>query len=1136
MLLDHMVYLNHLKDTATSRTVEVQLELPTRRRHCLTCDQVTVLGINCRACGWLVHNNTSCARNGLCTHCSNGLPPLQCTSCGPNATCSSCVLKGRVPAQPSKPPNSPESVSSEDKPAPDDTSCHDDISSSSSEFVPSTTNSSPSDGGSVTPNSVAAKKKKKPAEKQTPVKPKKPVKKPTGKKTQSQCTCRALDRREHRGRHANYCPESASYVPHVKPGTTNAQRASAVLQPSGPSSSTTSSDSETYLSISFTYDQVTHLNVRAVDFIPFRLRTAAGIAFVRACQFGWLATFAYAKLCLRAHPHTSHAQWLRRFKLFGSGDLDTLFAEATAQQRTDATPPYQRFPMDDDDLASDATDVPEELGQRVKRLVRMGHLSRASKALDRAEVAEYSTETLDALKSLHPIEAPPPHNAPNPVQFPRPSRSEILKALQSFKRGSAAGISQLSPDHLKTLIHVPGPNVLDAIMPFITHIVEGTIPANARPYFMGARLVALKKRCGGIRPIASGDTFRRIAAKVLCARHSKALGQELLKGGQCGVGIPGGIEAMFHATARFAKYMSSCEELLFKFDVKNAFNSLSRAAILQHCEKQCPALYAYASCAYGHHSLLQFGPHFLASQCGVQQGDPLGPLLFAIVLQTALDKALAVSPVTFAAAYLDDVVVGGSIDDVHLFFSEFRKSLRDIGLLLNPAKCETIGLQVTSSLVASDNVSIPHLHVRDDPWLMLGAPGNNVDAFAEKKFAQATRKAAQIVAFAPEAPHEALLLLRYCAGPVLVNYWLRLVRFSDSLLRQFDEDTSKAVQLIVGPLDEFGVAFARLPDGLCIPETFRIAPNALYASLLQSMKLMFALDLSLPKDWADTFAEKLRDCCPHPTIVDAVFASSRPQHLLFKKEQEEQRKTLSRFADLRQSRVLNAASSPTFLQLSHVPRSLLPPANFVALVRFRLGQRLVDANTPCPYCHKPLGEEFGDHVFACKYGSHRHKLHAAVTDALLWLTCRAHLHPTWEDHPFPSVPNLRLDVSIRSPSFRSSAYALFDVAITNSAITEGSGAEQYEKVKVKKYAPHLLPGQILIPFVIETSGRFGPSAAQACAELRALYAASTYTLGTRGEFKAVLSAALCKAVSNTLALAVAMADGVAHDDADRGGG
>ena len=52
--------------------------------------------------------------------------------------------------------------------------------------------------------------------------------------------------------------------------------------------------------------------------------------------------------------------------------------------------------------------------------------------------------------------------------------------------------------------------------------------------------------------------------------------------------------------------------------------------------------------------------HTLLSAEGVQQGDPLGPLLFCITIQPLIQKLRS----DFSVFYLDDGTIGGSRDDV----------------------------------------------------------------------------------------------------------------------------------------------------------------------------------------------------------------------------------------------------------------------------------------------------------------------------------------------------------------------------------------------------------------------------------------------------------------------------------------
>ena len=58
---------------------------------------------------------------------------------------------------------------------------------------------------------------------------------------------------------------------------------------------------------------------------------------------------------------------------------------------------------------------------------------------------------------------------------------------------------------------------------------------------------------------------------------------------------------------------------------------------------------------YGVSSVLAFGDKTVASSSGVQQGDPLGPLLFCLAIQPILD--FLSSPLK--VGYLNDVTLGG---------------------------------------------------------------------------------------------------------------------------------------------------------------------------------------------------------------------------------------------------------------------------------------------------------------------------------------------------------------------------------------------------------------------------------------------------------------------------------------------
>ena len=95
-----------------------------------------------------------------------------------------------------------------------------------------------------------------------------------------------------------------------------------------------------------------------------------------------------------------------------------------------------------------------------------------------------------------------------------------------FPYGSAAGPDKIVPQVFKDLVSKSngsaGRNFLISLTKLINLIRDGKITKPLRTFFFGAKLIALIKIDGGLRPIAIDNTLRRIASK--CA-GSKALSE-----------------------------------------------------------------------------------------------------------------------------------------------------------------------------------------------------------------------------------------------------------------------------------------------------------------------------------------------------------------------------------------------------------------------------------------------------------------------------------------------------------------------------------------------------------------------------------------------------------------------------------
>ena len=158
----------------------------------------------------------------------------------------------------------------------------------------------------------------------------------------------------------------------------------------------------------------------------------------------------------------------------------------------------------------------------------------------------------------------------------------------------------------------------------------------------------------------------------------------------------------------------STEQILY---FRNAFNSIHRETVHRAVPAHIPMLYAFCYLTYANHTSLLFGEDLISSEDGVQQGNPLGPLLFCLYIYHILTAFQ--SP--FIACLEDDVTLGGDVDTVERDVLKMVEMGSWIGPVLNPTKSELIP-QVRENHIPMSTESpmsgFSVLDILDRPWTL----------------------------------------------------------------------------------------------------------------------------------------------------------------------------------------------------------------------------------------------------------------------------------------------------------------------------------------------------------------------------------------------------------------------------------
>jgi hypothetical protein len=354
----------------------------------------------------------------------------------------------------------------------------------------------------------------------------------------------------------------------------------------------------------------------------------------------------------------------------------------------------------------------DERDQRAKAiskattLIKAGHKMRAvNTLLQDAQVRELTNEVTEQLKSLHP-----------PASAPLPPVDDLWKKIflkeqdvarfsrRFFDKGAAPRPSGWTGAMIVPLLDNQVCRRGLAIV--FTHIINGTIPEGTlKETLRAARLIPLSKPTNGVRPIAIGEIFTRLAANISLQKVSL---KSIFPTIQFGLGKSAGVEsAVLTAQALLDKHNDDPSICLISTDIKNAYNSLSRSQmfaavesnplvhdlrrIIHWTHSNTSSLLVYKQSDMGYTRALT-----ISSAEGVQQGHPLGNLCFDLSIHSLyVDVQLQHPDVTLVAVHDDLSIIGPSNKTFAAFqyFSEKLAERKDLELqhrkcrVLIPSNC-----------------------------------------------------------------------------------------------------------------------------------------------------------------------------------------------------------------------------------------------------------------------------------------------------------------------------------------------------------------------------------------------------------------------------------------------------------------
>jgi ubiquitin carboxyl-terminal hydrolase 44/49 len=412
-------------------------------------------------------------------------------------------------------------------------------------------------------------------------------------------------------------------------------------------------------------------------------------------------------------------------------------------------------------------------------------------------------------------------------------------------------------------------------------------------------------------------------------------------------------------------------------------------------------LYRWAEFCYAQPGLLFFGGALLMSELGVQQGDPLGPLLFSVVLHSLVKSIEERVPgLDVHVWYLDDGTIIGDIDLVARALDVIEEVGPKLGAHLNHGKSEIWWPSRADKVEVfpSQIIRVPNRGVE-----LLGSPIGSQEFMRE--FVKQRVEKISTVDLQLEEMDDAqieLALLRGCLGFGKVVHLLRTCPPPDILeaLEGFDDRLrSRIASILRAPFLEVDAwKQASLPirlGGLGITHTVPLAGPAFIGSCALTHDLVAAILRRDPDHYSPPHVSDI--AASHSLLTGSLIRYEdlrrvpKVQKRLMDERHDLESKSLLTTGSLRLRARLRGLSQPHAGDwLYALPIAALDQRvqsrPFRIMLRRHLGVPIPGHPSKCPLCARPC-DSFGDHAGVCSAGGDKTRRHNAVRD-ILFLAAR----------------------------------------------------------------------------------------------------------------------------------------------------